>query len=106
MGSNRERLDVIWDTGSSVYLAETHDCTSCIAPVYDYTDEAAPGGSFSQTSGTYTQRYLDGTRIEGNWVTDTVCVLDDPSTCVANFNWVAAYEANLDSDEDGIIGMS
>ena len=29
MGENRERINIIWDTGSGMYLAETHDCTDC-----------------------------------------------------------------------------
>ena len=36
MGSNRERINVVYDTGSSVYLGETHLCTGCAAPKYDF----------------------------------------------------------------------
>ena len=39
MGSNQEQINVIYDTGSSVYLAETHMCTSCTAPTYNFADE-------------------------------------------------------------------
>ena len=42
MGSNREQLNVIYDTGSSVYLAETHLCTDCATPKYDFTDDEDP----------------------------------------------------------------
>ena len=90
-----------------MFLAETHACTSCHAPVYDYTDEARAGGSFSQTAEEYSASYLDGTRLTGYWATDTVCVLNDASTCVSDFEWVAVSEAEgTDEREDGIIGMS
>ena len=49
MGSNQERINVIYDTGSSVFLGETHLCTDCPTPKYDFTDES--GGSFSYTGG-------------------------------------------------------
>ena len=29
MGDNRETIDVVWDTGSVVYLAETEACSEC-----------------------------------------------------------------------------
>ena len=105
MGQNRESVNVIWDTGSSVFLAETHACTDCHAPVYNYADEI--GGSFTLTDDYYSESYLDGTRLSGHWATDTVCVLNDANTCVSNFKWVAVNEAEeMDEEEDGIIGMS
>ena len=29
MGDNRETIDVVWDTGSFIYLAETDACSAC-----------------------------------------------------------------------------
>ena len=90
MGDNHEELDIVWDTGSSVYLAKTHTtCPECEpASVYDYAAEI--GGSFSWgEGGEYKQTYLDGTQISGDWAQDKVCVLSNNSTCVDNFNWVA-----------------
>ena len=50
--------------------------------------------------------YADGTSISGFWVTDTVCVLDDPNACVKDFAWCAADIADgLREREDGIMGM-
>ena len=105
MGSNRERINAIWDTGSSVFLAETHLCSSCATPKYDFTAEE--GGSFSYLTGSYSESYLDGTSLDGLWATDTVCVADAANACVSNFKWVAVQTANgLSADEDGILGMS
>ena len=105
MGSNRERINVIWDTGSSVYLGETHLCTGCASPKYDFTAES--GGSFNYLTGRYSESYLDGTSLEGFWATDSVCIADDPTTCASNFKWVAIDNASgLSADEDGVLGMS
>ena len=81
-------------------------CNDCATPKYDFTDEY--GGSFSYTGdGQYSQRYLDGTELTGNWATDTVCVSSDSTTCVNNFKFVAVHTANgLAAEEDGIVGMS
>ena len=48
MGSNREKVNIIFDTGSMVYLAETHLCDECDDPKYDFSAEI--GGSFSYTA--------------------------------------------------------
>ena len=65
MGPNRESINVIWDTGSFVYLGETHLCSACAAPKYDFTAEL--GNSFSYIGGTYTESYMDGTSLSGSW---------------------------------------
>ena len=36
MGANREPINVIWDTGSFIYIGETHLCTTCTTPKYDF----------------------------------------------------------------------
>ena len=106
MGSNREAINVVWDTGSAVYLGETHLCSACAAPTYNFSAEN--GGSFNYLTGTFTETYGDGTQLNGSWATDTVCVLDDPTTCAADFKWVAITSSTgtaLSEDTDGIIGM-
>ena len=104
MGSNREMMNVIWDTGSFVYLGETHLCAACDVPKYDFTDEL--GSSFSYLSGSYTETYMDGTTMTGSWATDWTCITNDDSTCVRDFTWVAISTASgLSVNEDGIVGM-
>ena len=104
MGSNREMLTVIFDTGSFVYLGETHLCSACPAPKYDFTDEN--GGSFNMLTGDYTETYMDGTTLSGSWATGTACVQDNASTCAENFTWVALHTASgLTENADGIVGM-
>ena len=104
MGSNREMMNVIFDTGSFVYLGETHLCTECPDPKYNFTDEN--GGSFNMLSGDYTEKYMDGTTISGSWANGTACVQDNASTCVHDFTWVALHTVSgLSEREDGIVGM-
>ena len=91
MGPNRESMNVIYDTGSFVYLGETHLCTSCPAPKYDFTAEE--GNSFNYLTGGYTAYYMDGTSLTGVWATDTTCIADSASACVNNFKWVAITSA-------------
>ena len=52
MGSNREELEVVWDTGSSVFMAKTHICKKCKGTKYDYAAEK-DGGSFEWPSDKY-----------------------------------------------------
>lgn len=84
MGPNRERVDVIYDTGSGEYVCAISSCKTCKGQKYDMNDEKKttyrelPG-----SDGVHT--YGDGTTLKGKQVLDTVCLLDDPNSCVKNF---------------------
>ena len=104
MGSNMEPLDVNFDTGSYHFLAEVHTCPNCPGNVYDYRDEL--GGSFRFGVGSYTEEFLDGTKLRGDYVYDTVCISSNPYTCAADFQWLAiSNNKGLSDYEDGILGM-
>ena len=90
MGAGRSVLNVVWDTGSFVYLGETYLCSTCPEPKYDFRENI--GGSYTHLYEEYVERYADGTELTGSWATDTICVADDPTACVPEFKWVAIYK--------------
>ena len=92
MGDNRETIDVVWDTGSFIYLAETDACSACDqSEAYD----TSTSPSFNDLGFSYSQSYLDGTTLSGNFAIDSVCVADDASSCVSGFIWISVSESQL-----------
>ena len=56
--------------------------------------------------GSFTETFLDGTKLSGDWVYDQVCISSNPSSCGKDFKWIAvSNNSGLSSEEDGIIGM-
>ena len=103
MGTSRESVNVIWDTGSTNLLVETDLCASCSDPKYDTTS----GTNYVQSATEHTETYGSGLSLTGYEVTDTICVADDLTACVADFDWIAVTAASgLSTSEDGIIGLS
>jgi hypothetical protein len=83
MGPNRERVDVIYDTGSAEYVCAVSTCKGCKGETYDYRDEQRYYGTYKTLPGTENvHRYGDGTTLKGHQVLDTVCVLDQADACV------------------------
>ena len=104
MGSNMEPVNINFDTGSYYFFCKVHDCKNCRGGYYDYRDEE--GGSFRRGKGSYTEYFLDGTEIKGDFVYDTVCASSSPSSCAKDFKWLAVKRSEgLGDEEDGIIGM-
>ena len=102
MGDNRQSIDVVWDTGSFIYLAETDACSACDqAEAYD----TSTSPSFSDFGISYSQSYLDGTTLSGNFASDSVCVADDAASCVSGFLWISVSESQLGGNYQGILGM-
>ena len=90
MGDNRETIDVVWDTGSVVYLAETEACSECNE---DKVYNTATSASYTDLQIAFTESYLDGTTLTGNFSTDKVCVADNDSACVESFLWVSISDS-------------
>ena len=110
MGPNRERVDVIYDTGSAEYVCAVSTCKGCRGiKKYDFTEEQKVYGTYRALPGTDgVHRYGDGTTLKGHQVLDTVCLLDDPNACVNSFKWFAITEASggLGENESGILGLA
>ena len=90
MGDGRETIDVVWDTGSVIYLAETEACTECDQ---DKVYNTATSASYTDLDIPFTESYLDGTTLTGNFSYDNICVADDDSACVDSFLWVAISDS-------------
>jgi hypothetical protein len=90
MGPNRERVDVIYDTGSGEYVCAVSTCKGCKGVKYDFNDEKKIYGTYRAMPNTDdVHTYGDGTTLVGHNVLDTVCILDDPKSCVKDFKWFA-----------------
>ena len=76
MGSNREQLNMLYDTGSDWLLCEVHTCETCDDTVYNYADETATSFSVVAPEERDTIVYGSQTSVEGFAVRDTVCLLD------------------------------
>ena len=81
MGSNMQPVDINFDTGSYHYLCEVHLCKNCEGNTYDYTDSR----SFRYGVGSYTETYLDGSTLAGDFAYDTVCISSSPYSCAKDF---------------------
>ena len=73
-GTNREAMNIIWDTGSSWTIVEGYTCSTCEGTLYDYSDE--------ETAGTFIDNGNEGSRNYGSASTngfeaiDQVCLLN------------------------------
>jgi len=102
-------LRVVWDTGSEILLAAVDYCSNC-DPATTLFDSTASSSYTVLTGGDYdyefTQGYADGTALTGEWVTDDACFIDDATSCVSTYEWVAVYDQDgLGTTIDGIIGL-
>ena len=86
MGPNRERVDVIYDTGSAEYVCAIETCVTCQGEKYDFRDEQQKFGTYKELPNSDdVHTYGDGTTLKGHRVLDTVCLLDDPKSCIKDF---------------------
>lgn len=85
MGTNMEPMWVNFDTGSYYTLCKVHTCATCTGNWYDFSGSR----SFSYGVGEYTEEYMDGTTIQGDFVKDAICVSSSPSSCGSDYDWLA-----------------
>ena len=106
MGSNREELNVLYDTGSDWLLCEVHTCETCDDSVYNYADETATSFSVVSPEERDTITYGTQTTVEGIAVLDSVCLLDEASSCAADFKWLAVERhEGFYTAFDAVMGM-
>lgn len=94
---------VVWDTGSDMLLLESSECGNCYGDVFEIEDS----DTFVWDSGSYTQQYMDGTSLTGDWATDDACVTEsDAGSCGTGYKFAAlTRQSGLGENEDGILGM-
>ena len=103
MGSKREELTVVYDTGSSWLVIADEECDkSCKGLVYASSEST----DFVESDKPIRPQVYGSSYLEGYEVHDSVCVADDPSACIKKFEWFnVLYEEGMDGIH-GICGMS
>jgi hypothetical protein len=104
MGSSRQEVDVVWDTGSSWTTINDHRCdATCEGLVYDTTTSE----DFNEPKNPVMDEMVYGSSyLEGYAVYDRVCVVDDPDACIPQFKYFTTqYVEGMDGIY-GIVGMS
>jgi hypothetical protein len=84
MGESKQVIDVVFDTGSDWLVIPDADCISCKGEKYD-SSNSVPIDT-TTTSREYGSAYL-----EGKSYSDTVCLDETSSTCVANFTYFSFH---------------
>jgi hypothetical protein len=100
MGESKKVIDVVFDTGSDWLVIPDSDCISCKGQKYN-SSESVPVNT-TTTSREYGSAYL-----EGKAFSDTVCLDEMDTNCVANFTYFAFhYQKGLNPPVEGILGLS
>lgn len=80
-------MDVVWDTGSGAVVVNEANCDrSCGGLVYN--SESSSDFVLPKSSELGFKSY-GTTYVEGYDVYDTVCLLENPDSCVSQFKWFA-----------------
>ena len=104
VGSKRQEMRVIWDTGSDFFLLGVDYCDNC---KYEYF-RSYDSETFQEIDDDlYVQSFVDGSYLVGSFVRDQVCITRYQDSCAADFDWIAVtYESAFRDIMDGIIGLS
>lgn len=88
LGSNREPIRAIFDTGSEKSVVLGSDCAECklrgTYAYYDHEDEEQPGGSFVRTSQELSKITYGSAEVTGYYATDQICLQNSEATCIQN----------------------
>lgn len=102
VGSDNQKLSVVYDTGSDWLVLEDSECESCFGQNFNTTTSS----SFNQLSDIVEDRLYGSAALQGTRVTDKVCLNADNEECVPIFEWfLIESQTGLPSDIDGILGM-
>jgi len=107
MGSSRQPMNVVWDTGSDWLVMELEECETCKAPKYDPSQNP---DSYKPIPGTEVVRDYGSTSTEGFLATDKVCLPEfnketDEMGCIEGFKlFMINWQKGMD-EIDGILGL-
>ena len=107
MGSSRQPMNVVWDTGSDWLVMEVKECDSCFDPKYDPSENL---DSFKPIPNSESHRDYGSTSTDGYLAHDRVC-LPEPNQdtseigCLDKFKlFMITWQTGMD-EIDGILGM-
>jgi len=94
LGSQKQKLSVMFDTGSAgLYVTSTGCGSSCGSGsgLYD-ASKSTTSVAMQGASSIASTEYLDGTSLKGQLVSDTVCPSAIDQSCATGFQFVAITE--------------
>ena len=101
MGSQRDPMDVIFDTGSDWLTIEGYACASCEGNTYDIRESTEA----EQLADVTSDRAYGAAIMTGREFADTVCLTND--ACLNDFEFfLIEYQAGLQEPVDGILGLA
>ena len=105
MGSEQQKLGVIWDTGSGGLAIGTSECSNCIGDTFQI--EQSTSFAWVEPAEFKTTKYQDGTTLEGRWATDQTCATSGAGgSCAFDFKFNAIKsQYKLVDYSNGIIGL-
>lgn len=104
MGSQRQEVEVVWDTGSRELVVNDSSCDeTCDNLVYN--SELSDDFRILDDED-LDERVYGSTYVAGFTVFDTVCLLDNPETCVSDFQYFANVYVEGMEGIYGIVGMA
>jgi len=90
LGSDLQKLLVIWDTGSGNFLVRSSMCTNCNSNrEYEPWFDIETTESIVVTDVEDSTTYISGDTLAGVQVFDDVCPIADINTCARGFRFVA-----------------
>jgi len=81
MGTPKQVMNAIWDTGSSRFFVESDLCSNCINDVFITADSS----TYTATNTKGSISYAGGTALKGYVGYDEVCPTTDDASCGSNF---------------------
>lgn len=102
MGSQNEKLTVIYDTGSDWLVVDTDFCPTCHQPVF----KTAQSSTYANVSNTIINQVYGSANLYGVSATDSVSPTPYVSTRLSSFNFLAmTAHVGIQETFDGILGM-
>ena len=104
MGDGLNQLRVIWDTGSEWLVITSYLCETCSSWYdYDYSGEA----SWTRLTTELDERNYGSVSTQGFYATDTVCLGENSSACVEDFDiFMITWQEGMPSYAGAISGLA
>ena len=103
IGSNKQPLDVIFDTGSDWLVVEDTSCTTCVSTIFNKTKST----TFEVNSTTTRVLNYGSASFQGHTGNDTVGLDSSQNTAAPDFMfYLITKQTGISSNIDGIMGMA
>lgn len=99
MGTDRNTIDVVYDTGSDWLVIPDSECSQCDGNKHD-NSQATPIDSVES------DRLYGSAALRGRTYSDKTCLTTQESSCVDNYEYFAFHEqTGINDPIEGILGM-